>query len=237
MADPTAWMVDNSFADFVLMPNMSVTFMCMVGYAFFGGVKVFSTSPASSTVAFKFVNLIMTCTGGGILVPIFINGIPVPLANDYFIIAMMIAFAIHHYFPVLREVYKISPIVKVWIVICFETFRSSVVFKLTTLAATKIPASVMSFPLFGPIACGAIGGCGGAFLPLNKGLEPIKNGLASPMFTAMVGATVIHLFLNTPLSDGCVDAEKKVKVHLAGYFIAVGLLNAFGCYAPPAKKA
>lgn len=230
MADPTAWMLKNSFAEFVLMPNLPITFMCMLGYSFFGGVKVFTGAPATSSTSFKFVNLIMTCTGGGIMVPIFLNGVPVPLANDYFIIAMMMSFALHHYFPVLREVYKISPIFKVWIIVLFETFRSSVVFKLTTLAATKIPGSISSFPLFGPIMCGAVAGCGGAFLPLNKGLEPIKNGLASPMFTAMVAAAVIHLYLNTSLSDGCVDAPLKVRVHVAGYFIAVGLLNAFSCY-------
>lgn len=228
MTDPTGWMIDNSFADFVLMPNMPVTFMCMVGYAFFGANKVFSTAPPNASIAFKFVSVIMTCTGGGILVPIFINGVPVPLANDWFIIAMIVALAIHHFCPVLREVYKLSPIFQTLIIVFFETFRSSVVFKLTTLAATKIPASMLPFPLFGPIFCGAVGGCGGAFLPLNKGLDPIKGGLASPMFTAAVGATAIHLFLNTSLSDGCIDAPDKARVHLAGYFIFVAICNAFG---------
>lgn len=235
MTDPTGWMIDNSFADFVLMPNIGITFMCMVGYAFFQAEKVFSTAPPDASVAYKYVSVIFTATGGGILVPIFINGLPVPLANDYIIIALGVAFVIHHYCPVIREVYKISPIFKTLIIVLFETFRCSVVFKLTTAAAAKITPSIASFPLFGPIMCGAIGGCGGAFLPLNKGLDPIKGGLGSPMFTAMVGATVLHLYLSTSLSEGCENAAAKARVHMAAYFIFVNICNTFGCNAPQKK--
>ena len=45
--------------------------------------------------------------------PIFINNIPVPLAQDAYIVAIIAAFALHHYFPVLREVVQQSSIVKV----------------------------------------------------------------------------------------------------------------------------
>mmetsp|Transcript_23883 Transcript_23883/g.70501 ORF Transcript_23883/g.70501 Transcript_23883/m.70501 type:complete len:131 (+) Transcript_23883:776-1168(+) len=113
-----------------------------------------------------------------------------------------------------------------------------VVVNFTSAAADKIPPSFFSFPLFGPIFCGTIAGCGGAFLPFNKGLDPIKKGLAPPMLTAAIGATMFHLFLNTPLfSEGCIDAKKKAHVHLAGFFISIGVINALGLTAPPSKAA
>jgi len=57
--------------------------------------------------------MILTCTGGGILVPLFINAIPVPLANDAYPIAILVSFAIHYYFPIVWEVVALSPMVKV----------------------------------------------------------------------------------------------------------------------------
>ena len=120
-------------------------------------------------------------------------------------------------------------------VVFYECTRSGVVVKLTYLAGSKIAASTFGFPLFGPIACGTIGGCGGAFLPFSKGLDPIKAGLASPMQTAFVGATYFHLYLNTSLSEGCVDAKAKAHVFMTLFFISVGIVNALGLSASAAK--
>jgi len=237
--------------------------MCMLGYTFMHGAKVFSAVDSKAATSYRFINMIMACTGGGILVPIIINGIPIPMANDAYIIAILTSFAIHHYFPVIRDVFKISPIFKVrnmclmltvcilvqmylvsflpsefnliydaillffqsLVVVFYETLRASVVVTLTLAAGSKIPASIFPFPVFGPIACGAIAGCGGAFLPLNKGLDPIKKGLASPMLSALVAATFLHLFLNTSLSDGIIDAKQKAHAHITAFFIIVGLVT------------
>ena len=106
----------------------------------------------------------------------------------------------------------------------YETFRATVVVKLTAAAGTAIAPSDFSFAVFGPIICGGIGGCGGAFLPLDKGLSPIeKDGLAPNMISALIGAAFYHLFVSTSLSDGVIDAPKKAHVLVAQYFIAYGL--------------
>jgi hypothetical protein len=72
---------------------------------------------------------------------------------------------------------------------------------------------------------------------MNKGLDPIaKDGLQPPMSSAFVGAALVHLFLNTSLSDGVIAAKEKAHLHLALFFIAVGLINAFDFKAPKVKK-
>jgi hypothetical protein len=73
--------------------------------------------------------------------------------------------------------------------------------------------------------CGTIAGCGGAFLPLNKGLDPIASGMQTPMISAFTGATFVHLFLSTSLSEGVINAKEKAHLHLALYFILVGLVT------------
>lgn len=118
----------------------------------------------------------------------------------------------------------------------YETQRAFVVNKLTLAAAAAIPPSEFGFPVFGPIFCGTIGGCGGAFLPLNKGLDPIKSGLAQPMKTAFIGSTCLHLFLNTSLSDGVIDAKPKARVCLALFFIVSNLYTTLYASKSAEKK-
>ena len=100
--------------------------------------------------------------------------------------------------------------------------------KLTTAAAAAIPASEFAFPLFGPIFCGSIAGCGGGFLPLDKGLTPLEKGLAPNMWSAFVAATCYHIFVSTSLSDGIPDAAKKAQVLVACFFILYGLAKDIG---------
>lgn len=194
------------------------------------GSKVFKSTPKDACFSFKLVSMVLACTGGGILVPIFINQIPVTLANDAYPVAILVSFVIHYYFPVVREVVNISPIVKACIIVLYEAIRAKVVFTFTLAANTAISPSLFSFPLFGPIMCGTISGCGGAFLPMSKGLEPILKGLQSPMITACLGSSLVHLFLNC-FSEGVVNAKEKAQLHLALFFICVGVVDGLGLKA------
>lgn len=234
--DPTAWMIDNDIANFVLVHQKEVLYMCMLGYTFVHGSKVFAAAPKNAAFSYKLVSMILACTGGGILVPLFINSIPVPLANDAYPIAILISFAIHYYFPIVWEVISLVPMVKASLIVLYEIVRAKVVLTFTIGANAAIAPSLFSFALFGPIMCGTIGGCGGAFLPLSKGLDPIANGMAYPMTTACIGATMVHLFLNTSYSDGVINAKEKAHLHLALMFIFVGLVNGLGLKAPKVKK-
>eukprot|EP00804_Cyclotella_cryptica_P015304 CCRYP_005415-RA/>CCRYP_005415-RA protein AED:0.06 eAED:0.06 QI:185/1/1/1/0.6/0.33/6/1561/250 len=228
IVDPTGWMVDNEISNFILLHQKEVLYMCMLGYTFLHGSKVFAAAPKDAPVSYKLVSMILACTGGGILVPIFINGIPVPLANDAYPIAIFVSFAIHHYFPIVGEVINLSPAVKAVIIVFYEAVRAKVVTTFTVASAATISPSIFSFPVFGPIFCGTVAGCGGAFLPLSKGLDPIANGMQPPMITACIGATLVHLFLSTSLSEGVVDAITKAHLHLAMFFIFVGLVTSLG---------
>jgi hypothetical protein len=176
--------------------------------------------------------MIFKCTGGGTIVPLLINTIPVSLAVDAYPIAIMAALLLHEYAPILREVMNLSPIVKASMNVMYEIMRASVVVKLTTAAAAAIAPSEFRFPVFGPIMCGSIAGCGGAFLPFTKGLDPIKDGLTQPMISSAIAAAFYHLFLNTSMSDGIKDAAKKAHVLVAIFFIAYNLSFTF----PPKMK-
>lgn len=198
------------------------------------GCQLFPNLPEKSSHSYKFVSLLLKCNGGGILVPILINAIPVTLAIDAYAIAIFSSFLLHIYVPMLRDVLNLSPIFKTSAIVLFEIMRASVVVKLTAAAGKAIPPSEFSFPMFGPIFCGTIAGCGGAFMPFNKGLDPIKDaGLAQPMLSAFIAATFYHLFTNTSLSEGVIKAEQKAQVLIAIFFITHNLATTFAGRASP----
>ena len=71
---------------------------------------------------------------------------------------------------------------------------------------------------------------------MNKGLDPIKGGLVQPMVSAFIGATYMHLFLNSSYGEGVQDAEKKAKVCMAAFFIVYRMYDEFVTNAPSKKK-
>ena len=113
--DPTSWIINNELANFVLMNTNEIKYMCMIGYTFLHGCKVFKKIGGNEKTfsAYKLITMILACTGGGILVPIFLNTIPVTIAIDAYPIAILVSFVIHTYFPILREVVELSPYFKV----------------------------------------------------------------------------------------------------------------------------
>lgn len=70
-------------------------------------------------------------------------------------------------------------------------------------------------------------------MPMSKGLDPIKDGLAQPMYSALIAASFFHLFLHTSLSEGVVNAADKARILIVIFFIALNLSSAF----PMAKPA
>ena len=198
------------------------------------GVKVFKACEGKS-ISYKFVMMSLACTGGGILVPIFVNGVPVLISNDAYPIAIAISFALHQYFPVLRDVLSHSDILTVAVTIMYEVVRAYVVVLFTSSTAKSIPASLFSFPVFGPIFCGAISGVGGAFMPLSKGLDPISDGLDYKMLTSIIGATCFHIFMSTSMSEGCVEAKEKAHIHMTMMFAFVGVAHAMHWDKVPSK--
>jgi len=241
VVDPTAWILNNEFANFVLMNTNEIKYMCMVGYTFLHGCKVFKKISPDSPFSYKIVSLAMACTGGGIIVPIILNTVPVTLSIDAYPIAITVSYLLHTYFPILREVLDLSPIFKAVVIFFYETMRCFVVTLFTGLAASTIPASQFSFPVFGPIVCGTIGGCGGMFLPFNKGLSPIEStGLAPPMFSAFWAAIFFHGFTQLAKSGAIdvIDAPKKARVGVAIWFISYAYYKAGLISLPsPAKAA
>ena len=84
---------------------------------------------------------------------------------------------------------------------CYETMRCHVLMNCTKQAATVLPDVLIKpfalgpVPIVGPLIAGTLGGCGGGFMPLNKGLDPLAGGTNWRIASAAVAS--VWMFLST----------------------------------------
>jgi len=133
---------------------------------------------------------VLRAYGGGILVPVLIGHesyTPFPLGNDAAVACVLLAFSLARYSP--WQSLMNSFVVRFPTAILFEIARCFMMLNWLKAGASVLPASYFKLPMVGPIICGTLGGCGGAFLPFEKDLPALKSGAPYALSTAL-GATV-----------------------------------------------
>lgn len=79
---------------------------------------------------------------------------------------------------------------------------------MVNLAVTALsPSKYYNIPITGPIITGTITGCGGLFLPFDKGLTPIFNGTPWALQSAFLTAFFYHTIVND--KDGIIGATMR----------------------------
>mmetsp|Transcript_6010 Transcript_6010/g.14331 ORF Transcript_6010/g.14331 Transcript_6010/m.14331 type:complete len:288 (-) Transcript_6010:163-1026(-) len=159
--------------------------------------------------------------GGGFLAPLVVAHCPVPLREETFVWFLVFSWYVTHHVPFLSAKWcEIATSKPGWLVltICFGVFKTQQIFGSIELAAKAIdheplmPHSRYFFvPCAGPLLCGFLGGCGGAFLPFDKGLRPIEEGKQWPVSMAFF-STVIYYFSTRWLRVPQLDAKLLICV-------------------------
>ena len=164
--------------------------LAMLGYCMFIAQKVRANLPSASWLQSGLATL-LTAFGGGTIVPLLL-GVPVVWlrANDLFMYHVSLAWILINVSPVadrVREVLR-GPAAGALLNVLFQAFRAAVVFALMAMAKdAQVPGGVGRLGL---LVCGTLGGCGGIFMPLSKGLEPVRDGAPALMETAFTAAAV-----------------------------------------------
>lgn len=166
--------------------------LSMLGYCVFVARKVQVNLPSTRWLESGLATL-LTAFGGGTVVPLLLGKPMVWLrANDLFMYHVILAWMLVNVSPLDRYVANMlrHPAASVVLNLLFQSFRAAVVFALMEMAkAAEVPGGVGTIGL---LVCGTLGGCGGVFLPLSKGLEPVRNGAPALMETAFT-ATAAYL--------------------------------------------
>jgi len=96
---------------------------------------------------------------------------------------------------------------------CYEIFRCHVMINCAKMAHATLTVAAFpltSTPTVGPLICGMLGGCGGGFFPLDKGLGPIEKDTNWRITSAIFGSIWLQLMISDP----------TVKPYLAGTMLA-----------------
>jgi len=158
--------------------------------------------------------------GGSILVPVLLgchnNLGPFVLANDGAATFMAVAFLLVHNVDAFNR-FTALPGVRHAVAGAFELTRCIII--LTWLkraeAAIASPSHFTAAPIVGPLVLGTLAGCGGGFLPFDKGLALLKNGAPYAMSSAFAVAAAYH---------GAVFNEGALLRQFAGAFGAGALV-------------
>ncbi|GMI41778.1 hypothetical protein TrCOL_g9128 [Triparma columacea] len=196
----------------LLLGSFELKTMCLFIYVFVNLSRQ-RRDLESKPSFYSFVNLIISSFGGGIIVPTLLN-LPIVPFNDLNITVLIAVYVFQHTFPKIVEVYRQSVLLHFFSTIMFQAYRATVVTSVILKAISSIPPSFYDSALFGPIFCGTIGGCGGGFMPLSKGLEPLKGGANASVLTAFMAATGFHIWLIKGGNE--IDGKIGVSLFLIG---------------------
>ncbi|CAM9740811.1 unnamed protein product, partial [Chrysoparadoxa australica] len=211
--------------------------ICLCVFAVLGAVKVKKMEKASGKEIFWAQSLVMTFLvgfGGGILAPFLLGKPPVMLVNDLIVPVVFIAwFLVARAEPLVFAIMN-TPVVSQVIYVLGEVFRGNTLCGVVAAANKAIDhGKYYPIPVWGPIVLGTIAGCGGMFLPFDKGLAGIKGGAPWPLQSAFYCAFVYHLGVNDPNVTGFVSdkigpySAETVKTLVVGFLCTMTLAQSY----------
>ena len=132
----------------------------------------------------------------------------------------------------------------------YEIMRCHVLMNCTKQAAALLPGALVvpsagRVAIVGPLIAGTLGGCGGAFMPLNKGLDPLAAGTNWRISSAMISSLWLFLSMQYPDSKSAIGLDGDTCRFLTvSFVVVVPLVQYFSGIAPlganpliPAKSA
>ncbi|CAN0227462.1 unnamed protein product [Discosporangium mesarthrocarpum] len=141
----------------------------------------------------------MVVFGGGILAPLLLGKPPVMLVNDLLVPVVCTAWFLVNRTEGFVFKFLATPGINQTMLVLGECFRANAMCGVVQIAFKAIsPSKYYPIPIWGPVLLGTIGACGGMFLPLDKGLQGLKNGAPWPMQSAFYGSLFFHLTVNDP---------------------------------------
>ncbi|GBG24744.1 Hypothetical Protein FCC1311_009622 [Hondaea fermentalgiana] len=169
-------------------------------------------------------SIVMACMAGygGSLINPALLGVPAPpIANPKLVSAMVLAWILYHnmFFGAAWRRLVSTWVVEMLVDVGYEIFRCWVLF--SWYAKAQLALAPTGADWLGPVICGTIGGSGGAFLPMSKGLRPLDDGAPWTMESAFYVVLIYHNFRDaTPLFKANLHATLCLVLVLARLFPA-----------------
>jgi len=173
--------------------------LCLFGYCMAVYRIVLDTKP-TIRYAHGLVLGVVSATGGSTMAAL-LCGKPVPIvANEALIPALAATWSVMYLLPdQCLAMLKNTSVGSIFASLTYEMFRCHVMMNCAKMAAGTLAATMFSTPVVGPLVCGAIGGCGGGFMPFDKGLGPLEKDFNWRIGSAVMGSAWMQLNISYPM--------------------------------------
>jgi hypothetical protein len=201
--------------------------VAIFGYCFNASRFLKEASPAIKFVH-AYVTLVLTGFGGS-MATAWVCGMPMSICvNESLPIAMLIAWTVVSFIPGVFDILKSQPVRMVFVML-WEFMRCHVMILCAGQGGQWLMGQTTKnlgypVPIVAPLLCGVLGGCGGGFQPLNKGLDPIAGGLNWRILSAIIGSVVLQLGLRDPHTKDYLS-DDLVKISVILFFVLGPLLG------------
>ena len=107
--------------------------------------------------------------------------------------------------------------------ILWEIMRCHVAMNCSAMAQGAKLVATRDLAIIGPLIAGTLGGCGGGFMPLNKGLDPLKNGTNWRIGSAVINSIWLFASMQYPSTKASIGLSAP-----SAKFVAICI-----CVIPP----
>lgn len=146
---------------------------------------------------------VLNSYGGSTLAAV-ICGQAVPfVVNEKLIVGICLTwFVVHRILgsTIFLTLIKDTSLGAVLISVCYEVMRCHVMINCHRMASNVLTAGLFAVPTIGPLIAGTLGGCGGGFFPLDKGLAPLEKDTNWRISSAFYGACWLQAMANPTVS-------------------------------------
>lgn len=207
---------------------------------------------------------VLTSFGGSTLCAIMCGAPASLVVNEALVTTLLAVWVVLFLFKASIMPLLETPAGRLFMSVTYETMRCHVMMGSAALAAKELGGSRAaayalrtSVATVAPLVGGILGGCGGGFMPLDKGLGPIEAGMNWRIGSAALGSIWLQLTLRDP--DGkayvaslvpALASADWIRFGAVAFFVLapmLGLATQFGpnplapfappAAAPPAKAA
>jgi hypothetical protein len=149
------------------------------------------------------VLMVLMSFGGSTLAAI-MCGKPVPfVCNEALVSVCLICWTVayldnEHLKGMVNQLLSENDIGAVLSSILWEIMRCHVAMNCSAMAQGAKLIATRDLAIIGPLIAGTLGGCGGGFMPLNKGLDPLKNGTNWRIGSAVINSIWLFASMQYP---------------------------------------
>ena len=167
-------------------------YLCLFGFCLANCRAILKAKP-DTHFAHGLALSVLTSYGGSTLCAIMCGNPVVFVVNESLVTLVSIAWCVSHNSLTRKPVDALlsSTPGAYYLSVAYEVMRCHVLLGCSKMAATTLAAYRTPFypvPVVGPLIGAMLGGCGGGFMPLDKGLTPVEKGINWRIGSAVIAS-------------------------------------------------